>query len=197
MPKKATIFYQYACYHRQPIIIVYFCCCYHCPLLVLQMPLSETCTLWSVVFHSLFFPYFYVLFPFLLIMDDLLLFLFLLVAKNLVLAGVKSITLHDEGKVELWDLASNFYFSEDDVGKNRATTCVQKLQELNNAVIISALNGALSQEQLSDFQVSSMAMYWLLLHPPIVFHILQCTVSWSIIYFSLTWWCFSCGKKDV
>ncbi|KAI0519287.1 hypothetical protein KFK09_006729 [Dendrobium nobile] len=74
------------------------------------------------------------------------------IAKNLVLAGVKSITLHDEGKVELWDLASNFYFSEDDVGKNRATTCVQKLQELNNAVIISALNGALSQEQLSDFQ---------------------------------------------
>ncbi|KAH0465184.1 hypothetical protein IEQ34_005287 [Dendrobium chrysotoxum] len=74
------------------------------------------------------------------------------IAKNLVLAGVKSITLHDEGKVELWDLASNFYFSEDDVGKNRATACVQKLQELNNAVIISSLNGALSQEQLSDFQ---------------------------------------------
>ncbi|KAH0462311.1 hypothetical protein IEQ34_009886 [Dendrobium chrysotoxum] len=74
------------------------------------------------------------------------------IAKNLVLAGVKSITLHDEGKVELWDLSSNFYLSEDDIGKNRAMACVQKLQELNNTVIISTITGALSKEQLSDFQ---------------------------------------------
>ncbi|KAG0460335.1 hypothetical protein HPP92_023463 [Vanilla planifolia] len=74
------------------------------------------------------------------------------IAKNLVLAGVKSITLHDEGVVELWDLSSNFYLSEDDVGKNRATACVQKLQELNNAVIISSISNILSKEQLSKFQ---------------------------------------------
>ncbi|KAG0490532.1 hypothetical protein HPP92_007395 [Vanilla planifolia] len=74
------------------------------------------------------------------------------IAKNLVLAGVKSITLHDEGSVELWDLSSNFYFSEDDVGKNRASACVQKLQELNSAVIISTITTALSKEQLSNFQ---------------------------------------------
>ncbi|KAM7532024.1 hypothetical protein LguiB_035434 [Lonicera macranthoides] len=58
------------------------------------------------------------------------------VAKNLALAGVKSVTLHDEGKVELWDLSGNFIFSEDDVGKNRALASVQKLQELNNAVVV-------------------------------------------------------------
>lgn len=74
-------------------------------------------------------------------------------AKNLVLAGVKSVTLHDEGSVEMWDLSSNFYFLEDDVGKNRALACVQKLQELNSAVLVSALTGTLSKEQLSDFQV--------------------------------------------
>ncbi|KAK8955955.1 Ubiquitin-activating enzyme E1 2 [Platanthera guangdongensis] len=74
------------------------------------------------------------------------------IAKNLVLAGVKSISLHDEGNVELWDLASNFYFSEDDVGKNRAIACIHKLQELNNAVTISSITGALSQEHLSKFQ---------------------------------------------
>ncbi|XP_020101243.1 ubiquitin-activating enzyme E1 2-like [Ananas comosus] len=74
------------------------------------------------------------------------------IAKNLVLAGVKSVTLHDEGNVELWDLSSNFFFSEDDVGKNRALACVQKLQELNNAVLISTLTGPLSKEQLSSFQ---------------------------------------------
>ncbi|RWV88412.1 hypothetical protein BHE74_00039323, partial [Ensete ventricosum] len=74
------------------------------------------------------------------------------IAKNLVLAGVKSITLHDEGDVELWDLSSNFLFSEDDIGKNRALACVLKLQELNNAVTISTLTGTLSKEHLSCFQ---------------------------------------------
>ncbi|MBA0785151.1 hypothetical protein Gotri_025544 [Gossypium trilobum] len=74
------------------------------------------------------------------------------IAKNLILAGVKSVTLHDEGVVELWDLSSNFVFSETDVGKNRALASVQKLQELNNAVIISTLTTKLTKEQLSNFQ---------------------------------------------
>ncbi|KAK1562815.1 hypothetical protein Q3G72_017558 [Acer saccharum] len=74
------------------------------------------------------------------------------IAKNLILAGVKSVTLHDEGDVELWDLSSNFIFSEDDVGKNRALASVQKLQELNNSVVVSSLTAELTKEQLSDFQ---------------------------------------------
>ncbi|XP_016463525.2 ubiquitin-activating enzyme E1 1-like isoform X1 [Nicotiana tabacum] len=74
------------------------------------------------------------------------------IAKNLILAGVKSVTLHDEGNVELWDLSSNFIFTEEDVGKNRALASIQKLQELNNAVIISTLTDALTKEQLSNFQ---------------------------------------------
>lgn len=78
---------------------------------------------------------------------------FFVAAKNLVLAGVKSVTLHDDGVVELWDLSSNFFFSEEDVGKNRALACVQKLQELNNAVVISTITTELSKEKLSDFQV--------------------------------------------
>ncbi|XP_068497936.1 ubiquitin-activating enzyme E1 2-like [Phaseolus vulgaris] len=78
--------------------------------------------------------------------------LLLLSAKNLVLAGVKSVTLHDEGNVELWDLSSNFVFSENDVGKNRATSSVSKLQELNNAVIVQSLTTHLTKEQLSNFQ---------------------------------------------
>uniref|UniRef100_A0A5B6ZMS4 E1 ubiquitin-activating enzyme n=1 Tax=Davidia involucrata TaxID=16924 RepID=A0A5B6ZMS4_DAVIN len=74
------------------------------------------------------------------------------IAKNLILAGVKSVTLHDEGSVELWDLSSNFIFSKDDVGKNRALASVQKLQELNNSVVISTLTTELTKKQLSDFQ---------------------------------------------
>lgn len=75
------------------------------------------------------------------------------VAKNLILAGVKSVTLHDEGTVELWDLSGNFIFSENDVGKNRAVASVQKLQELNNAVVVRYLTTKLTKEQLSHFQV--------------------------------------------
>ncbi|KAF8396973.1 hypothetical protein HHK36_018610 [Tetracentron sinense] len=75
------------------------------------------------------------------------------IAKNLILAGVKSVTLHDVGTVELWDLSSNFIFTEDDVGKNRALASVQKLQELNNAVVISTLTTKLTKEQLSNYQL--------------------------------------------
>ena len=79
--------------------------------------------------------------------------MFLFAAKNLILAGVKSVTLHDERVVELWDLSSNFVFSEDDVGKNRADASVNKLQDLNNAVVVSSLTTCLTKEHLSPFQV--------------------------------------------
>ncbi|CAI8596979.1 unnamed protein product [Vicia faba] len=74
------------------------------------------------------------------------------IAKNLILAGVKSVTLHDVRTVELWDLSSNFVFSEKDVGKNRALASVGKLQELNNAVVVQSLTSELTKEQLADFQ---------------------------------------------
>ncbi|KAL6534408.1 E1 ubiquitin-activating protein [Orobanche hederae] len=73
-------------------------------------------------------------------------------SKNLILAGVKSVTLHDEGNVELWDFSGSFIFSEEDLGKNRALASVPKLLELNNSVIISTLTSELTKEQLSDFQ---------------------------------------------
>ncbi|KAL4342992.1 hypothetical protein AHAS_Ahas11G0033800 [Arachis hypogaea] len=74
------------------------------------------------------------------------------IAKNLILAGVKSVTLHDERTVELWDLSSNFVFSENDIGKNRALASVSKLQELNNVVVVLTLTTELTTEQLSRFQ---------------------------------------------
>ncbi|KAM3313899.1 hypothetical protein ACQJBY_033039 [Aegilops geniculata] len=73
-------------------------------------------------------------------------------AKNLALAGVKSVTLHDVENVDMWDLSGNFFLSEDDIGKNRAAACVEKLQELNNAVLVSALTEELTTEHLSKFQ---------------------------------------------
>ncbi|KAJ0987627.1 hypothetical protein J5N97_005983 [Dioscorea zingiberensis] len=73
------------------------------------------------------------------------------IAKNLVVTGLKSVTLHDDESVQLRDLSSNFFLSEDDVGKNRALACVPKLQELNHAISVSTLTD-LKPSKLSDFQ---------------------------------------------
>ncbi|OEL15354.1 Ubiquitin-activating enzyme E1 3 [Dichanthelium oligosanthes] len=75
------------------------------------------------------------------------------IAKNLALAGVKSVTIHDVKNVDIWDLSGNFFLSEQDIGNNRALACVSKLQELNNAVLVSALTDELTTEHLSKFQV--------------------------------------------
>ena len=56
------------------------------------------------------------------------------IAKNIILGGVKSVTLHDECNAEMADLSSQFYLSEDDIGKNRAVVSLNKLAELNRYV---------------------------------------------------------------
>uniref|UniRef100_A0A674PNQ0 E1 ubiquitin-activating enzyme n=1 Tax=Takifugu rubripes TaxID=31033 RepID=A0A674PNQ0_TAKRU len=42
------------------------------------------------------------------------------IAKNVILGGVKSVTVHDQGVAEWRDLSSQFYLREEDLGKNRA-----------------------------------------------------------------------------
>ncbi|CAM6046261.1 unnamed protein product [Sphagnum compactum] len=75
------------------------------------------------------------------------------IAKNVILAGVKSVTLHDVGDVEIWDLSAQFYFTEADVGKNRALACVDKLKELNTAVTIVTNTSDITEELLAAHQV--------------------------------------------
>lgn len=59
------------------------------------------------------------------------------IAKNIILAGVKSVTLHDPSPVTSFDLGGNFYFTEEDIGKPRAATCHGKLSELNQYVPVT------------------------------------------------------------
>jgi ubiquitin-activating enzyme E1 len=75
------------------------------------------------------------------------------IAKNVILAGVGSVTLYDNDPVQLADLSSQFYLSEADVGKPRATSSVDKLAELNNYVAVSAHTGALDDAFLKKFHV--------------------------------------------
>lgn len=48
-------------------------------------------------------------------------------------------TLHDVLKTTPADLGAQFYLQENDVGKNRATACAQRLQELNPTVQVQAV----------------------------------------------------------
>lgn len=77
------------------------------------------------------------------------------------LAGVKSLVIQDTGAVELKDLGAQFYLKEDDVGMNRAEACVARLQELNTAVSVTVSNDPLTEDFVSQFQVSifNIALY--------------------------------------
>jgi ubiquitin-activating enzyme E1 len=61
-------------------------------------------------------------------------------AKNLILAGPRSVTLFDPNPVSWGDLSSNFYCREDHVGKtSRAQASFDKLQELNPYVKVNVI----------------------------------------------------------
>ena len=54
------------------------------------------------------------------------------IAKNLILAGPKSVQIYDPTQVSVADQGSNFYITEADVGnKTRAEASIGQLQELN------------------------------------------------------------------
>ncbi|CAA9999901.1 unnamed protein product [Nesidiocoris tenuis] len=75
------------------------------------------------------------------------------VAKNVILGGVKSVTLHDDKAVTPMDLSSQFYLKESDVGKNRAEVSCPALAELNNYVPTRAHVGPLDDEFIAKFRV--------------------------------------------
>lgn len=75
------------------------------------------------------------------------------IAKNVILGGVKSVTLHDESVCTIADLSSQFYLSENSLGHNRAEACCQQLAELNNYVPTSAYTGPLTDDYLKKFSV--------------------------------------------
>ena len=69
------------------------------------------------------------------------------IAKNIVLSGCKELVLMDNKNTSYYDLCSQFYLSEKDIGKNRAEACVKKLQDLNYYVKVTALNENLPTEE--------------------------------------------------
>ena len=75
------------------------------------------------------------------------------IAKNVILANVNSVTLHDAGAASLADCGAHFYLTPADEGKNRAEACARQMQELNPGVKVGALAGAFPMEGLAQYQV--------------------------------------------
>ncbi|XP_056129409.1 ubiquitin-like modifier-activating enzyme 1 [Lampris incognitus] len=75
------------------------------------------------------------------------------IAKNVILAGVKSVTVQDEGLASWTDLSSQFFLSKSDVGHNRAARSLASLSALNPRVEVSCNTGPLDEELLLQFQV--------------------------------------------
>lgn len=75
------------------------------------------------------------------------------IAKNVALAGVKSLTLQDNKSIEIEDLSTQFFFTEADIGKPRDEVSKLKLSELNAYVPIKILEPILEERQLEPFQV--------------------------------------------
>lgn len=55
----------------------------------------------------------------------------IITAKNIALAGVKSLTLYDPALVTISDLSAQFFLQPDDVGKPRADATAPRVSELN------------------------------------------------------------------
>jgi ubiquitin-activating enzyme E1 len=75
------------------------------------------------------------------------------VAKNVILGGVKSVTLHDEAVCKVADLTSQFYLTESDIGKNRAEACLPQLSELNMYVPTTTYTDRLADDFIKQFRV--------------------------------------------
>uniref|UniRef100_A0A2K6V6Z4 Ubiquitin-like modifier-activating enzyme 7 n=1 Tax=Saimiri boliviensis boliviensis TaxID=39432 RepID=A0A2K6V6Z4_SAIBB len=75
------------------------------------------------------------------------------VAKNLVLMGVGSLTLHDPHHTCWSDLAAQFLLSEQDLGRSRAEASQELLAQLNRDVKVVMHTGDITEDLLLDFQV--------------------------------------------
>eukprot|EP01090_Pellita_catalonica_P012261 TRINITY_DN2618_c0_g1_i1.p1 TRINITY_DN2618_c0_g1~~TRINITY_DN2618_c0_g1_i1.p1 ORF type:complete len:1084 (+),score=254.07 TRINITY_DN2618_c0_g1_i1:167-3253(+) len=82
------------------------------------------------------------------------------VAKNTILCGPGFVTLHDTGNLELRELSSNFYATEEQVGKNRAENVYQPLSELNPWTTTDTSKAELTTDFLKNYNVVLLIDYY-------------------------------------
>ncbi|KAH3902405.1 probable Ubiquitin-activating enzyme E1 1 [Saccharomycodes ludwigii] len=75
------------------------------------------------------------------------------IAKNVALAGVKSLSLYDPEKCTLQDLSSQFFLHQNDLGERRDVATSSKLAELNSYVPVKIECNISDFENLAKYQV--------------------------------------------
>ncbi|GFZ44106.1 Ubiquitin-activating enzyme E1 1 [Saitozyma sp. JCM 24511] len=77
------------------------------------------------------------------------------IAKNVALAGVKSVTIYDPKPVEIADLSTQFFLRQEDIGKPRAEVTAPRLAELNSYVPVHVLpgSGEITPDMVAQYQV--------------------------------------------
>ncbi|KAI0835569.1 hypothetical protein F5Y06DRAFT_121936 [Hypoxylon sp. FL0890] len=73
------------------------------------------------------------------------------IAKNLVLAGIGSLTVVDDQIVTEADLGAQFFLTEEDIGKSRAEASVSRIQKLNPRVKVIADSESIMTKGASFF----------------------------------------------
>ncbi|KAI5919792.1 hypothetical protein F4810DRAFT_685700 [Camillea tinctor] len=73
------------------------------------------------------------------------------IAKNIALAGVKSLTLHDPAPAAVADLSSQFFLHPEDIGKPRDVVTAPRVAELNAYTPVSIHESSGLGENLSQF----------------------------------------------
>ena len=81
------------------------------------------------------------------------------IAKNIILAGIKNVTIHDTRLVTLEDLASQFYLNQSQIGNNRALSCFEQLSGLNGYVSVSSNTSELTEDLLSQYNCVVLTDY--------------------------------------
>lgn len=76
------------------------------------------------------------------------------IAKNLILGGIRHVTIHDTKNATWKDLSAQYYLSEEDVGKNRASASFEKLSELNDSVNCVLSTEPLTQDIVKNFDLT-------------------------------------------
>lgn len=90
-------------------------------------------------------------------------------AKDIILSGVKSVTLVDETPVTLWDLSAQFFLTEKDIGVPRSVASHQKLTELNYYVQVNLHRGEVTEDLIKRHQVFIFLFLMLMVHQVVVF----------------------------
>jgi ubiquitin-activating enzyme E1 len=73
------------------------------------------------------------------------------IAKNVILTGLKRVTIQDTKATTIIDLSSQYYLRESDLGRNRAVSCLPKLQELNRSIEVSTFPKPLTTASFSGY----------------------------------------------